>query len=72
MGGIWVWDLEEQESVTISQGKSMENLEYNSEDREAKDEMDSRDIYKEEWISLISVREEQIRFTLKILAWTGG
>lgn len=57
MGGTWVWELEEQESVAITQGKSMESLEWNSEDKEAKDEMDSRDIYKEEWISLISVRE---------------
>lgn len=37
-------------------------MEWNGEGREAKDEMDLRDIFKEEWISLRSVREGQIRF----------
>lgn len=45
-----------QESIAIAQGKAMESLEWNSESREAKDEMDSRGIYKEDWISVRDMR----------------
>lgn len=34
----------------------MESLEWNSESREVKDEMDLRGIYKEDWISVRDMR----------------
>lgn len=46
----------------------MENLNEIAKVAE-QNEMDSRNIYKEEWISLRSVREGQVRFILELDQW---